>query len=103
MYGRVNCDLAITGGVHTAADVLKAMMVGANVAMMTSVLLQAGIGRLPEILDGVEAWMVEHEYESILQMCGSMSSKNVEHPAAFERANYAQVLRSYEPLNGLSK
>ena len=97
LYGRVNCDLAVTGGVHTGEDVLKAMMAGANIAMLTSVLLKEGIDRLPELVRDVEHWMVEHEYESILQMRGSMSSKNVAHPAAFERANYAQVLRSYEP------
>lgn len=97
LYGRMNCDLAVTGGVHTAEDVLKAMMAGANVAMMTSVLLASGIDYLPGLLRDVETWMLEHEYESIAQMRGSMSSKNIAHPAAFERANYAQVLRSYEP------
>lgn len=97
LYGRVNCDLAVTGGVHTAQDVLKAMMAGANVAMMTSVLLEAGIDRLSQVIRDLENWMLDHEYDSILQMRGSMSSKNVAHPAAFERANYAQVLRSYEP------
>lgn len=97
LYGRVLADLAVTGGVHSGEDVIKSMMVGANVAMMTSALLQNGIDHLAGVLAVVERWMTEHEYESIQQMRGSMSYKNVSHPAAFERANYMRVLRAYEP------
>lgn len=97
LYGRVNADFAVTGGVHSAEDVLKSMMVGANVAMMTSALLQYGIEHLAQVLRNTDVWMSEHEYESIRQMRGSMSHRAVAHPAAFERANYMQVLRSYEP------
>lgn len=99
LYGRVSCDLAVTGGVHSGQDVLKTMMAGANIAMMTSVLLQSGIDTLSEMINSMGHWMAEHEYESIQQMRGSMSSKNIAFPAAFERANYAQVLRSYEPMH----
>ena len=62
---------------------------------MASELLQKGIGRVAEIQAGLENWMVEHEYESIRQMRGSMSQKSVAEPAAFERANYMKVLSSY--------
>lgn len=96
LYGRVHSDMAVTGGVHTAEDVLKSMMVGANIAMLTSELLQRGIDRLVQILANVEQWMLDHEYESIRQMQGSMSYRAVSHPAAFERANYMRVLRGYE-------
>jgi dihydroorotate dehydrogenase (fumarate) len=75
------------------------MMAGANVAMTTSALLHHGIPYLTGILADLEKWMVDHEYESIRQMQGSMSYKNVAHPAAFERANYVSVLRAYEPRN----
>lgn len=98
LHGRVGCDLAVTGGVHTAEDVLKAMMVGANAAMMTSALLHNGISWLSEVLVGVRQWMIDHEYESIKQMRGSMSQRAVAQPAAYERANYVQVLRAYEPM-----
>lgn len=97
LYGRVKADLAVTGGVHTAQDVLKAMMAGANVAMLTSALLEQGPDYIKTILDNLATWMEEHEYESIQQMRGSMSHRNVEQPAAFERANYMRVLRAYEP------
>jgi dihydroorotate dehydrogenase (fumarate) len=94
LHGRVSADLAITSGVHTYEDVLKAMMAGARVAQMTSGLLERGVGRIKDILAGMQRWMEEHEYESIQQMQGSMSQKNVAEPAAFERANYMKVLAS---------
>jgi dihydroorotate dehydrogenase (fumarate) len=96
LYGRVAADLALTSGVHTAQDVLKAMMAGASVAMLTSELLANGIYRLTEILADLRAWMVEHEYESIAQMRGSMSQRAVAEPAAFERANYMKALNSFD-------
>lgn len=95
LYGRVPVDFALTGGVHDAIDVLKAMMAGANVAMMTSELLSHGIYRVRDILNDLRAWMIEHEYESIEQMRGSMSQRAVAEPAAFERANYMKVLNSF--------
>jgi len=95
LYGHIHADLAITGGVHTAHDVLKAMMAGAKVAMMTSVLLREGIDHLKTIHADLLTWMVEHEYESIRQMQGSLSQQKVAEPAAFLRANYMKVLSSY--------
>jgi dihydroorotate dehydrogenase (fumarate) len=95
VYGHVRADLAITGGVHTALDVLKAMMVGARVAMMTSALLTHGIGHLNTVRADLLTWMEQHEYESIRQMQGSMSHRSVANPAAFERSNYMKVLSSY--------
>ncbi len=96
LYGRIEADFALTSGVHTAQDVLKAMMAGANVTMMTSALLQHGMGRLMHILIDMQEWMVEHEYESIQEMKGSMSQRAVADPAAFERANYMKALSSYD-------
>jgi dihydroorotate dehydrogenase (fumarate) len=95
LYGRIRSDLAVTGGVHTPEDVLKAMMAGARVAMMTSALLLHGIEHLTTVRTGLSAWMEAHEYESIRQMQGSMSYRSVSAPAAFERANYLKVLSSY--------
>ena len=95
LYGAVKADLAITGGVHTAQDVVKSMMAGARVAMMTSALLKHGIGYLDTVLTELLQWMDEHEYDSIRQMQGCMSRNAVPQPAAFERANYMKVLSSY--------
>jgi dihydroorotate dehydrogenase (fumarate) len=96
LYGRIEADFALTSGVHTAEDALKAMMAGANVAMLTSELLAHGIWRLQDILDDMRTWMDAHEYESIAQMRGSMSQRAVAEPAAFERANYMIALNSFD-------
>jgi dihydroorotate dehydrogenase (fumarate) len=95
LYGRIQADLALTTGAHTAEDTIKAVMAGANVVMAASVILKNGVSRVATILDEMREWMEEHEYESITQMRGSMSQKSVADPAAFERANYMKVLRSY--------
>jgi dihydroorotate dehydrogenase (fumarate) len=99
LYPRLKLDLAVTGGVHSAEDVVKAMMAGARVAMMTSALFKRGIGHLKQVLADLETWMEAHEYESIRQMRGSMSQKAVPDPAVFERANYLRVLSSYALQN----
>lgn len=91
----VEADLAITGGVHTAADVVKCIMAGASVAMMASALLQRGISHAATVLADLRRWLEEHEYDSVQQMCGSMSRRSVPDPTAFERGNYMRVLSSY--------
>ncbi|HZD10603.1 MAG TPA: dihydroorotate dehydrogenase-like protein [Candidatus Binatia bacterium] len=97
LYGRVQADLALTTGVHTSTDVLKGLAAGASVTMMASELLQHGIGRIGEILAEVAFWLVENEYESLDELRGSLSQVNVAAPAAFERANYVEVVSSYGP------
>jgi len=95
LYGQVKAELALTGGIHTATDVVKAMMAGARVGMMTSALLKRGINYLDTLATELLIWMGEHEYDSIKQMQGSMSRNAVPQPTAFERANYMRVLGSY--------
>jgi len=95
LHGRVRPDLAITGGVHTSYDVLKAMMAGAQVTMMASAILKRGIDYIATVLGELQTWMEEHEYESIQQMQGSMSQKSVADPKSFLRGNYLKVLSSY--------
>jgi dihydroorotate dehydrogenase (fumarate) len=96
LYGRLDCSMALTSGIHTTEDIIKAVMVGADVANVCSVLLKLGIGKIGELLEGMAAWMEEHDYESVEQMKGSLSHKSVPEPAAFERANYMKVLNSYK-------
>ncbi len=95
LFGEIKADMAVTGGVHTAHDVLKAMMAGGRVAMVASSILKHGIEHMETILADLRAWMEEHEYESIHQMQGSMSRQSVADPGAFSRANYMKVLSSY--------
>ncbi|RME81541.1 MAG: dihydroorotate dehydrogenase-like protein [Caldilineae bacterium] len=101
LYGRIDVDFAITGGVHSHLEVLKAMMAGAKVAMMASALLRRGPEYISEVLANLKLWMEEHEYVSIAQMQGSMSQQHCAEPAAFERANYMKVLRSWRPEPGM--
>jgi len=96
LYGRIKADLALTGGVHNEKDVLKALMAGASVVQIASEFLENGIDRAAQILDRLQAWMTEYEYDSISQMQGSMSHKTVAEPAAFERANYMKALQSFD-------
>lgn len=98
LYGRVKVDFALTTGVHTAGDAIKGVMAGASAVMLASELLAHGPERLGEILVDVERWMDEREYDSILQMRGSMSQRSVPDPAAFERANYMKTLDSFTVL-----
>lgn len=97
LYGRVKADIGLTTGVHTSTDVLKGLAAGATVTMMASELLQNGLGRIGEILAEVALWLVENEYNSLDELRGSLSQQNVAAPAAFERANYIQVVSSYGP------
>lgn len=101
MYGRVNMSLAVTGGFHETSDVIKALLAGADVVHLCSVLLERGIGRLTEIYHELSEWLEAHEYQSIAQMKGSVSQKHAIDPSAYERANYIHVLDSYTPASGV--
>ncbi|MBN1824810.1 MAG: dihydroorotate dehydrogenase-like protein [Candidatus Eisenbacteria bacterium] len=98
LYGRVEADFAATGGVHTHEDVLKLLMAGAKVTMLCAALLKKGPGELAVIERGLREWMEKNEYDSVVQMQGSMSQRKVGDPTAFERAQYMRTLRSWKPV-----
>jgi dihydroorotate dehydrogenase (fumarate) len=91
----LTCSIAATTGIHSAKDVIKMILAGADVAMMASVLLYNGPGVLKTILKDMTAWMEEKEYESLEEMKGAMSSASVADPGAFERANYIKILQGF--------
>ena len=95
LYNKIKADLAVTGGIHTAKDILKSIMVGANVTMMTSVLLEKGIPYIETLVKGTEEWLRRHNYQSIDELRGILTERNVKETDAFERANYMKVLQSY--------
>jgi dihydroorotate dehydrogenase (fumarate) len=95
-------SLAATSGVGSATDVVKALMVGADVAMMTSAILRNGPDKIRTVEAGLRAWMTENEYESVAQLRGSASRTSVEDPSAFERANYMRTLRSWSAPRDLT-
>jgi dihydroorotate dehydrogenase (fumarate) len=96
LHGQVKCSLAVSGGVHTGLDAVKAVMAGASAVQMVSRLLESGPQQLRTVLDNMTRWMEEHEYESLEQMRGSMSLQRSPDPAAFERGNYMRILRSWK-------
>jgi dihydroorotate dehydrogenase (fumarate) len=96
LYGRIDADLALTSGVHTGLDLVKAVMAGANVAMVASEFVANGVGRAAEMLAEMENWMTAYDHVSVEKMRGSVSQQHVENPAAFERANYMKALQSYD-------
>ena len=91
----MSCSLAATSGVHDGADAMKLLLAGADVAMTASALLQHGPQRIAAMLAWMDEWMTEREYDSVDQLRGSVSQRNVADPAVYERANYYQVLHSY--------
>jgi dihydroorotate dehydrogenase (fumarate) len=97
LYGHIKADLAVTSGIHTGRDAIKALLAGASVAMMASALLRDGIDRLGIVQTEMRRWMEENEYESVTQMKGSVSQVNCENPSEFERTQYMQALTSYLP------
>ncbi len=92
---QVALSLAATSGIHTARDVIKMLLAGADVTMMASALLMHGPAHLEAVLAAVRAWMEEREYDSVEQMKGSMSYANVPNPGEFERANYMRALKTF--------
>lgn len=96
LAGRTPTQIALSGGVHTSKDLVKALMAGANAVQVGSTLIQNGPQRIREILDGAQAWMLEKEYLSVDQMRGSMSQAKVVEPQLFERAHYMKALASLD-------
>ncbi len=95
LYGRVNASLAATSGIHRASDVVKMLMVGADVTQLCSVLMRHGIKQISVIEHELQHWLEQHEYESVQQLRGSMSQKNCTDPSAFERAQYMRAISSF--------
>jgi len=93
LAGRVKASLAITGGVHTALDVVKATMAGAHATQMVSALLRHGPAYLRQVRRDLEAWMRENEWGSLNEMRGNMSLQRIPDPSAYERANFRMALR----------
>jgi len=96
LFGRIRANLAATSGVHGPEDVIKLLMVGADVTMLCSTLLRNGISHLRYIEDGLLEWMERHEYESVQQMKGSMSQLRCPDPSAFERAQYMKAVKGVQ-------
>jgi len=96
LFGSVTATMAASGGVHTATDAIKAIMAGASACQMVSALLRRGPAYLKLVHDDMVRWLEDHDYESVEQMQGSLSLARVPNPRAYERANYAKILQTWE-------
>jgi len=103
LFGRIRASLAATSGVHGPEDVIKLLMVGADVTMLCSTLLRNGISHLRYIEEGLLEWMEQHEYESVQQMKGSMSQLRCPDPSAFERAQYMKAVKGVQHVMATSR
>ncbi len=93
--GRVDLSIAATGGFHRTEDIVKALLVGADITHLCSVLLQQGPEHIAVLRQELDYWLEEHEYESVRQMKGSVSKSCAINPAALEHCNYMHVIKSY--------
>jgi dihydroorotate dehydrogenase (fumarate) len=97
LFGRINCDMAATSGVHDTDEAVKAILAGASVTMMASALLRHGPSRLGSVRDGLRDWLEGHGYRSVDHARGSLSYSTAPDPEVFERAGYMKTLTSYVP------
>lgn len=98
LSGHLRCDLAVSGGVHTETDAIKAIMSGAHAVQVVGELLRGGLGRVGELKDGLARWLDERGYESLRQLRGSMDCSRTPDPQALERVNYMRVLQTWRGL-----
>jgi dihydroorotate dehydrogenase (fumarate) len=96
LHGHLNGSIAVSGGVHSVEDIIKAVMCGADVVQVVSCLLKYGPAHIQSLIEGLGRWLEDHEYESIDQMRGSMSLRHCPDPSVFERANYLKVLQLWK-------
>jgi dihydroorotate dehydrogenase (fumarate) len=95
LHGRISANLAASGGIHEAQDVVKMIMAGADITMLCSVLLKHGIGKIAKLEQGLVELMENLEYATVSQMRGCVSFKNCQDPSMYERALYIKGLKSY--------
>jgi dihydroorotate dehydrogenase (fumarate) len=92
LYGRIDASLALTTGIHSPEDIIKALMAGASIANVCSALLKEGIGKIEQLVRGVDYWLESHDYATAEEIRGILSHKSTANPAAFERANYVELI-----------
>jgi dihydroorotate dehydrogenase (fumarate) len=93
---KIKADLAATSGIHTGTDVIKMLLVGANVTMLCSSLLKHGVNHVKNIEEHMKQWMRDREYNSVSELIGSMSQKKTADPSSFERAQYMKAITKYQ-------
>lgn len=103
LAGRLKASLAASTGVDSVDEVVKYLLAGADIVMTTSSLLRHGIGHIKDLLGGLQSWLAARDVESLESIRGRMSHRNINDPAAFERANYIKTLQSHRVISGASR
>jgi dihydroorotate dehydrogenase (fumarate) len=98
LHGRLKASLAATTGVHTADDVVKYLLAGADVVMTTSALLERGVSHMRVLVDGLTEWLERRDMENLARVRGLLSQAKIPNPEDYERANYIKILQGYAPL-----
>lgn len=98
LYGKIRANLAATSGIYQAQDVIKLVMVGADVTMLCSALMRYGITHIQRVEMDLASWLEQHHHTSLRELKGIMSQQNCPDPSAFERAQYVRGLSSYTSL-----
>ena len=96
LHGHLKGDIAVSGGIHSVEDIIKAIMCGGTAVQVVSSLLKYGPSHIGSLIKGLSEWLEDHEYESVGQMRGSMSLQHCPDPTVFERANYLRVLQLWK-------
>ena len=96
LYGHIKAPMAASHGIHSATEVVKCLLAGADVTMTTPALLQHGVEHLTTLVNGLQQWMQQKGYDSVRQMKGTMSQRLASDPSAFERASYIKMLEAYQ-------
>jgi dihydroorotate dehydrogenase (fumarate) len=99
LYGYVKADLAATGGIYSAEDVVKMLMVGAKVTLLASVLLKEGIDHMRAIEQDLRIWLEQNDYESVASLQGMLRQFHSKDTGTFERAEYIRAITPHEANN----
>jgi len=98
LHGRLELDLAASGGVHRGTDVVRLLMAGAAITQLVAALLRHGPARLASLEEELAVWMQEHDHPSVRELVGCMSQQRCPNPSEYERAQYMRVLQSYRAV-----
>ena len=96
LHGKLNASLAASIGVQNGAEVIKYLLAGADAVMTASALIKNGPGYVGILIEELQEWMRQKEYDSLERLKGTMSQRAVPNPGEFERANYIKVLETYK-------
>ncbi len=92
LYENINADLCANSGIFSGEDVIKMLLVGADVVQIVSTIYKNGPQQITKILEDMEIWMANKQYNNLDDFRGLLSMKNIKDPFAYRRAQYVDIL-----------